>query len=227
MILLLLSLYYIILYYITVYIIFGYIILLTLLCYIPGRPLYEQATPSPSRAGSSGAPRTSCAPSPEYIYIYIYYIYIYICIDNNHNNNNNNDDNNDDTGLRPQQVGRHSTSLPALLATSAVGLLGASRLAPYAAGVRAVEALCARERLSEGPLDVRCAALSAWNEVGITVAHPLLAKAAPAAGLRVLSARCGLLALEGAFARFQAPRYGTLAVGVDAGHPRFAKVANN
>ncbi|CAE8611485.1 unnamed protein product [Polarella glacialis] len=120
-------------------------------------------------------------------------------------------------------LGRQAKALPVLLASSAVGLLGAARLAPYVAGVRALEALSALKRIqaTEKQLDPRCVALSAWDEVGITAAYPVLSKAAPAAGLRVLSARAGVLALEAVFQRFSAPRYGTLAVGLDAAHPRF------
>eukprot|EP00931_Biecheleriopsis_adriatica_P016519 TRINITY_DN12144_c0_g1_i1.p1 TRINITY_DN12144_c0_g1~~TRINITY_DN12144_c0_g1_i1.p1 ORF type:complete len:1949 (-),score=403.68 TRINITY_DN12144_c0_g1_i1:11-5857(-) len=124
--------------------------------------------------------------------------------------------------LRPS--GRQTKQLPVLLTSSAVSILGAAQLAAYAAGARGIEALCAREQI--GPrskaMDVRSVALSAWDDVGITAAFPVLSKAAPAAGLKVLSAQAGVLALEAVFQRFSAPRYGVLAVGIDAGHSRFA-----
>ena len=101
--------------------------------------------------------------------------------------------------------------LPVLFTSTAVSVNGAAQLAQYAAGARALEAFCARERCRHRNVcDVRCVALSAWDGVGITEKFPLLATAAPAAGLKVLSAQMGVLALEAVFQRFTAPRYGDL-----------------
>ncbi|CAK0839405.1 unnamed protein product [Prorocentrum cordatum] len=123
---------------------------------------------------------------------------------------------------------RQVAATPVLLASTVVGLLGAPQLAPYAAGARALEALCAKERLGSGPLDPRfgivCVALSAWADVGITTAFPALADSAPAAGFHVLSHCSGLLALEAAFAKFSPPRFGTLFVGVNGQHPRWVQL---
>ena len=85
-----------------------------------------------------------------------------------------------------------ASKLPVVVASSTVGILGAARLAPYVAGVRAIEALCDRTSASV-PLDTRCVALSAWAEVGITEAFPVLSRASPAAGFHVLSRSAGLL----------------------------------
>ena len=100
--------------------------------------------------------------------------------------------------------------LPVLFTSTAVSVNGAAQLAQYAAGARALEAFCARERCCNDRTgcDVRCVALSAWDGIGITEQFPRLAAASPAAGLKVLTAHAGVLALEAVFHRFRAPRYG-------------------
>ncbi|CAJ1449897.1 unnamed protein product, partial [Effrenium voratum] len=103
--------------------------------------------------------------------------------------------------------------LPVLFTSTAVSVMGAPRLGEYAAGARAVEALCAQH--ASGRLEVRCAALSAWDGVGITQRFPALAQAAPGAGLHVLSPRLGVLALEAVLGLTS-----VVAVGLDAAHPR-------
>ena len=110
------------------------------------------------------------------------------------------------TSLHKQAAAK--TQLPILFTSSAVSVNGASQLAQYAAGVRALEAFCARARCRGTGCDVRCVALSAWDGVGITDKFPLLAAAAPAAGLKVLTPQMGILALESVFQRFTSPRFG-------------------
>ncbi|CAE7487056.1 Erbin [Symbiodinium necroappetens] len=119
---------------------------------------------------------------------------------------------------------RKVKKLPVLFTSTAVSVNGAAQLAQYAAGARALEAFCARERCCNDRTgcDVRCVALSAWDGIGITEKFPRLAAASPAAGLKVLTAHAGVLALEAVFQRFRAPRYGVLTIGIDACHPRFA-----
>ena len=113
------------------------------------------------------------------------------------------------SSLRKNANVKHT--LPVLFTSTAVSVNGAAQLTQYAAGARALEAFCARERFLDGRgCDVRCVALSAWDSIGITEKFPLLAAAAPAAGLKVLTAQMGVMALEGVFQRFTAPRYGIL-----------------